>query len=142
MRSKELKTYNLPENGSPIAVIDAKPYELIAFVLLIGVLMIMTNFSLSYGVTVIGFAIVCFMFLPRTILIDFYGDYLVLYNKANKEDCALIYYEDVVNWSYQKGKSVDYVLIELEDGTVEKIEAFSKSLFVFHLNTFMKNKKK
>jgi len=142
MRSKELKTYNLPENGSPVSVIDAKPYELIIFVLFIGILMVVTNVSLAYGITVIGFAFGCILFLPRTILIDFYYDYLILYNKANKEDCALIYYEDVVSWTYQKGKSLDYVLIELEDGTVEKIEAFSKTLFTLHFNTVLKNKKK
>ena len=95
-----------------------------------------------YGVAILILALSFLMFLPRLIMVEFYKNYLILHNKADKTDCVLIYYEDIVTWYYQRGNKKDYLYIELIDGTSEKIEAFSKTEFELGMNYFLKDKKK
>ena len=71
---------------------------------------------------------------------EFYNDYLVVYNRADKTKCVLIYYEDVLSWYYSRGTSRDYLYIELEEGKQERVEAFSKPVFESNMNRFLKGK--
>ncbi|MBR4421358.1 MAG: hypothetical protein IKS69_02380, partial [Erysipelotrichaceae bacterium] len=75
-------------------------------------------------------------------LMEFFQDYLVIYNKADKNSCVLIYYDEISSWYYTWSANRDYLYIELENGTVEKIEAFSKTLFETDMNRFVRTKKK
>lgn len=142
MKSKELKTYNLPEDNTVIAQIDAKPTSVFVLLILIALFTFLLDISNVYGVILLCVSIVCLIYLPRVLLMEFYQDYLVLYNKADKNSCVLIYYEDVVSWSYSRGANRDYLFIELSDGSQEKIEAFSRSVFESNMNRFMKDKKR
>jgi hypothetical protein len=78
--------------------------------------------------------------MPKVILMEFYSDYLVMYNKADKDNCVLIYYDEIASWHYVWGANRDYLCIELSDGSEEIIEAFSKSLFEGNMNRFLKDK--
>ena len=80
--------------------------------------------------------------MPRVVLMEFYYNYMVLYNKANKSNCVLIYYDEVISWSYMRGANRDFLVVELMDGSEELIEGFSKTLFVSNMNRFLKDKYK
>ena len=54
----------------------------------------------------------------------------------------LIYYEDITSWYYAWGANHDYLYIELADGSKERIEAFSRSIFESNMNRFLKDKKR
>ena len=142
MKSKELKVYNLPLNFKPIILIDAKPHVwLLAFALL-GVILCINKSTLSYGIYTIVLSITFLLFMPRLVMLEFYDDYMVMHNKANKSECVMIYYEDIVSWYYSRNPNKDYLFIELEDGRVEKIEAFSKQSYESAMNRFVKDKKR
>ena len=142
MKSKELKVYNLPHDEQPVMIIDAKPYNLLIGFVVVGILLILFKISNMYGVATIIVGMCSIFFLPRTILIEFYNSYLVLYNMASKNDCCLIYYEDVVSYEYKRGSLKDYLYIELKDGSVKKIEAFSKILYEAYFNRYFPGKQK
>lgn len=142
MKSKELKIYNLPINFKPHITIDAKPHLFLALVFVVGIVLCLNEKTMVYGVAVAVVGISFLMFLPKLIMLEFYDDYMILHNKANKSDCVLIYYEDVVSWNYQWNAKKDYLFIELEDGSVEKIEAFSKTEFELAMNRYLKDKRK
>ncbi len=142
MKSKELKTYNLPEDNPVIAEIDAKPNFLFWILILMGLFSFLTSFPKVYGIILIGFSLCALIYMPRVVLMEFFQDYLVAFNKADKNNCVLIYYEDIASWHYSRGASRDYLCIELVNGTTEQIEAFSKSVFESNMNRFLKDKRK
>ena len=140
MRSKELKTYNLPNETPVLAEVNAKPIVLFLILILLGVVSFILRFSYIYGVTLITVGFVCACFMPRVTLMEFYNDFLVLYNRADKNTCAIVYYNEVTSWHYSRGTTKDVLEIELEDGTSEKIEAFSKTIFEAYMYRFLKDK--
>ena len=70
------------------------------------------------------------------------SDYLVLYNKGNSADCVIVYYDEIVSWYYKKSFKNDELVIELIDDNTLRIEAFSKNIFEYNMNVFLKDKKK
>ncbi|MDO4940934.1 MAG: hypothetical protein Q4E33_04510 [Erysipelotrichaceae bacterium] len=142
MKSKELKVYNLPLNFKPLVIIDAKPHLLLLAIALFGVILCFIKTMLPYGIFIMALSICFLLFMPRLIMLEFYDDYLVMHNKANKSECVLVYYEDIVSWYYTRNPNKDYLYIELEDGRVEKIEAFSKQTFESAMNRFVKDKRR
>lgn len=142
MKSKELKVYNLPLNFKPLLIIDAKPHLWLLVFALFGIIVCINRSMLSYGIYIIALSISFLLLMPRLVMLEFYDDYMVMHNKANKSDCVLIYYEDIVSWYYNRNPNNDYLFIELEDGRVEKIEAFSKQTFESAMNRFVKDKRR
>ena len=140
MKSKELKKYNLPEDRVCLAMIDAKPNLLIVTMFVVGLLFSVLK-SYVWGISFVLFSLVTAVVLPNRILIEFYDEYLVLYNHANKRDCEIIYYEDVVKWKYDSGLSYDTLSITLVDDSVHEVDGFSKITFESLMNRFLKEKK-
>ena len=141
MKSKELKTYNLPAGRVIDSSINAKPYHVFGIILVAGLVVMFIPKASIYGVALWMLASMFLLFLPPRVLIEFSEEYFVLYNKANRNDCILIYYEDVVSWRYDRGVLVDEVVFELTDGSSAVIEAFSKPYFEARINPYMKEKK-
>ena len=142
MRSKELKTYNLPAEDVLISSINAKPNFLFCLLIILGIMSYFLDIPFFYGATLIGLSLVVLIFTPKVTMMEFYQNYLVMYNKADRNSCVLIYYDEVASWHYTWSTNRDYLNIELEDGSVERIEAFSKTLFESNMNRFLKDKKK
>ena len=142
MKSKELKTYNLPSDDILISSIDAKPYFLFVILIILGIISYLFSISLFYGTILIIMSIMVLLFTPKVTLMEFFQNYLIMFNKADKNSCILIYYDEVVSWYYTKSANHDYLYIELQDGSTERIETFSKTLFESNMNRFLKDKKK
>ena len=142
MKSKELKTHNLPVDIFPISKIDAKPDVLFILLILLGLFSFTLHITSFYGITIILTSLCVLLFMPKVRLMEFFQEYLVMYNKADKNSCVLIYYDEIASWYYTWSANRDYLYIELENGSVEKIEAFSKTLFEANMNRFVREKKK
>ena len=140
MKSKELKKYNLPEDRILLGLIDAKPNTFLFLIFLIGLALVATA-HYTVGAFITGVSAMAFMVLPRRILVEFYENYLVLYNHAGKNDCEMIYYEDVVKWRYNYGISYDELQIILTDNSTHTIDAYSKVEYEALMNRFLKDKK-
>ncbi len=140
MNSKELKRYNLPEDRFLLAVIDAKPSFILFLIFIIGLVLVVAR-QYSVGIVVTLLAAISYITLPSRVLIEFYQNYLVLYNHANKNDCEMIYYDEVVKWRYVYGINYDYVELILVDDSTHTIDAFSRTLFEGLLNKYLKDKK-
>lgn len=142
MKSKELKTYNLPNETAVLSEINAKPTGVFIILIILGIISLVIRLSAIYGVVMIIVGSVCICFMPRVTLMEFYYDYLVMYNRADKSSCAIIYYDEIVAWYYSWGATKDYLVIELENGNNEKIEAFSKTIFEAYMSRYLKQKRK
>lgn len=141
MKSKELKTYNLPNNSDILSEINAKPNWVFVLLILLGLISFAFKSNI-YGVSLLTVSILCICFMPRVTLMEFYYDFLVMYNRADKSKCVIIYYNEVSCWYYTKSVKRDYLIIELENGSVEKIEGFSKTIFESYMSRYLKDKHK
>lgn len=141
MRSKELKNYNLPDNRMFNETLEAKPFELLAVFLVASIILLVFKYYV-YGFTIMAFSIICLFFLPSRRLIEFYDSYMILYNKARKDECNIIYYEDIKYWEYKTKVSYDQLIITLNDDSVQKCDGYSKVTFEKRLNKYLKDKKK
>lgn len=140
MKSKELKNYNLPENRTYNEAIEAKPMALLLIIMAIGFgLMLIKQYIV--GISLFLFGAACLIFLPNRRIIEFYDDYMILYNKARKDECNVVYYDDVKSWEYKTRVSMDELVITLNDDTIQKVDAFSKIEFESDLNKYLKDKK-
>lgn len=142
MKSKELKTHNLPKDDLLISSIDAKPNYLFVIMFLLAILLLFYENYRVYGLVTLFIAIASYLYFPKVVLMEFYQDYLVLYNRADNNTCVLIYYDEVISWNYNWSANRDYLNIELQNGENERIEAFSKTIFETSMNRFLKEKKK
>ena len=97
-------------------------------------------YDVSYAVLLIGVSVYALLFLPSRVLLAFTKDYLIMQNKASRDDCVIIYYDEIVSWQYINTHRVDTLVIELIDGTVEKIECFNRIKVTNYMNYFVKDK--
>ncbi|MDO4501328.1 MAG: hypothetical protein Q4B60_08695 [Erysipelotrichaceae bacterium] len=140
MKSKELKKYNLPEDRILLGIIDAKPNAILFVSFFIGLIFLLFK-QYVWGAIICGYAMMLMTFLPGKVLVEFYEEYLVLYNHANKNDCDMIYYDEVVKWRYNYGISYDELTITLIDDSNRSVDGFSRVEYETKMNRFLKDKK-
>lgn len=140
MKSKELKNYNLPDNRTFNQSLEAKPMRFLVLMMLLGFILLLAKRYTS-GVALFFFGAACLIFLPNRRMIEFYDNHMIVYNKARKDECNIIYYEDVKSWEYRVKVSCDELIINMEDGTIQKVDGFSKSEYENCLNKYIKDKK-
>ncbi len=138
MNSKEIKAYNLPSDRKVIYHMETKPYVVLVIILIIGFLMFAINATLAIVISAtMAYAIIL---LPSKVIIDFCEEYVILYNRPAKSDCMMIYYDEIVSWSYKKGSVEDELLFELIDGSKERVECFNRYKVRSILNEYASDK--
>ena len=69
-------------------------------------------------------------------------DYLVMYNRKSKDECTLVYWDEVVSWVYEYHNAVDILKLELTDGSIESVEMYSRRSIRKMMNLYAKDKEK
>lgn len=140
MKSKELKNYNLPDNRTYNDVLDAKPVPFLLIVMGVGFVLLI-NKLVIFGCALFFLGAACLIFLPNRKLIEFYDDCMIIYNKARKDECCIVYYDDVKSWEYRMSVSDDELVLILADDSIQKVDGYSKTEFEKQLDKYMKDKK-
>lgn len=128
MRSKTIKIINIPEYPYIIRTVSVKPIALMFTVIGIGVsfLFINTDFAM-FGLVFIIIAIFSIMFLPDAKIVEYTDEYIILYNTKEKDECKLVYWDEILGWQYKWHTDKDELNIELIDHSIEKVDIYSKS---------------
>ena len=142
MKSKELKAYNLPNESPALSQINAKPTWLFIVIICYGLISMILGFPKYYGIIAILVGVICTCCMPRITVMEFFNEFFVMYNHADRNTCIIIYYDEVKQWYYSWSASKDELVVELEDGRVEKVEAFSKTIFEANMNKFLRDKRR
>lgn len=140
MKSKELKAYNIPSDYPIEAEINAKPTALLLLLVVFGIISLAFDIPESYSMALITIGVICLIVAPKVTLIEFYNKYMVVYNKADRNTCVIIYYNEVASWYYSRSARRDVLVIELEDGSIERVNAFSKTIFENRMSRYLKDK--
>lgn len=140
MKSKEIKRYNLPEDRILLGIIDAKPDTYLLIFFFIGLIFLLLK-EYTIAIIFLSISILSLIFLPKRVLIEFYDSYLVLYNHASKNDCEIIYYNEVTKWRYNYGVSYDELQLLLIDDSMHSVDGFSRIVYESQMNRFLKDKR-
>lgn len=140
MKSKELKNYNLPDNRTYNETLEAKPISLFLVIMAFGFILLLGKHYI-YGSTLFFFSALTLIILPSRRVIEFYDSFMIVYNKARKDECNMIYYSDVKSWEYKVSVSLDELIITLKDDSVQKVQGYSKTKFENYMNKYLKDKK-
>lgn len=125
MRSKLININELPIEKNQI-VINAKPNLLLIF--LIAFSLLLFNFGQLIYVG-LGIGITCIyalIFLPKRTLMIFRENYMIIYNTVERDNCHMLYYDEIITWQYEKHRDNDLLIIELTNGKVYKSEIFNQ----------------
>lgn len=141
MKSKEIRVRNLPKDDVPFYVSNVKPTSFLIVAMIAGISFLWIRSYLQViGVMVIMVSLFSLLMLPDCKLYEIHQYYIVLYNRHDKSECFIIYYEDIVSWHYEWNPSFDQLVISLVDGSVEKQEVYAKYRIEKWLNSLAPGK--
>ena len=93
MKSKVLKIRNLPQEMQVLNEVKVKPIgSLLALMLVSGVFIISGSSIAIVGVVLLAISSYALIVMPDRILMQFTDEFLVLYNRKNRDECMLIYW--------------------------------------------------
>lgn len=127
MKSQVIRNRNLPKDTKVYKkIVNVKPIGLLVGTLIIGALItLLKPYMLIIGISMVILSLFCLVVMPDKELCRFTNEYLVLYNRQNKEECTLVYWDEIVSWHYEWYKTYDQLVIELIDGSSEIQEMYS-----------------
>lgn len=141
MRSKILKTRNIPKNVTVIQRVTLKPVFLLSMMIIVSAVILFFTSVTILGLSLLGLTSFFFFILPNHVLIEFTEEFLILYNRKSKDECTLVYWDEIMNYEYQSNnKGADILSITLIDDTVYTIECFSRNSIRLMFNQFASNK--
>ena len=143
MKSKVLKIRNLPEEMQVLNEVKVKPIgSLLVLMLVSGVFIISGSTIAIMGVVLLAISSYALLVMPDRILMQFTDEYLVLYNRKNRDKCMLIYWDEILLWQYQKHNNEDQLWLQLTDGQTETIECFNRNKIVPYFKIYAKGKER
>ncbi len=107
--------------------IAVKPVIQLLCVLFLGFVLVFVNQPLALlAITMILISAFSLLFLPDRTLCEFTTNWMVVYNQHNRQECMMIYYEDIVSWQYEWHSSTDSLILCLTDGSTESLDVYGK----------------
>lgn len=127
MRSQVIRTRNISERSKDYDyIVHVKPLLLLFIMLFAGLLITFLKPYLAIiGISLIILSLFCLIVMPDKDLCKFTKEYMVLFNRRHKDECTLVYYDEIVSWHYEWYKNYDQLVIELVDGSTEIQEMYS-----------------
>lgn len=134
MKSKILKIRNLPTDGKLLDRVTSKPYLFIVFFIVVGVIFLFTPFYLL-GIVLCILFLYNLLFVKNITLIEFYDAYVFFYLNNGKDECFVLFWEDILKWNYTQHRNrLDLLQIHLKNNESITMKCLSrkKILKYFH----------
>lgn len=128
MRSQYIKIRNIPEAVIKSArTVRVKPWGLLIGLFLLGsVLIAVRSYTLGVAVPIMVLTLFSMVAMPDRILVQFASDYLIMYNRQDRSECTILYWDEILSWQYEYHRSSDLLVVELTDGRTESVDMYSK----------------
>lgn len=142
MKSKVLKVRNIPQTNVMESV-KTKPY-IFLFVIFLGgcFLMAYSQIFQTTGTLLVGFAIFALVVTQDRILLQLTEQFVIIHNLVDRDECKLLYWDEVLSWQYLKRSKCDYIVIEMIDGTTERSECHGRFKIESYFKLYAKDKQK
>lgn len=148
MKSQIIKSRNLPKEAKAYEkIVNVKPVGILIVTLVVGILIpFLKPYLAVTGISMVALSLFCLIVMPDKDLCKFTKDFVVLYNRHDKTECTLVYWDEIVSWHYEWYKTYDLLVIELIDGTTLTQEMYSiyaiKKMMEMHVPNKMKKNRR
>lgn len=123
--------------------VHVKPTFALSFFVLLGIaMMIMKPYMMLPGLTLIILSLFALAVMPDRLLCTFTPEYLVLYNCKDRAECNIIYWDEIVSWTYEWHPNYDQLVINLTDGRTELQDMYSPRTIRRQMRLYAKDKEK
>lgn len=127
MQSNRLKCRNLPDDYLPIDQMTNKPTEILVISAISGLVLLMDEDLLFMGSIVLFMSIYSLIFSRSVILIEFCKDFVIFYLDEKREECYVIYWNEIIHYEYKSNHfNSDVIKIVLLDGTKLEFKCLSR----------------
>lgn len=128
MRSQYIKIRNLdPFVVKTAYTIRVKPWWLLWVIFFSGVVLVtFRSYTAGIALPLLILTLFCLFVMPDRILVQFTPDYMIMYNRQDKNEATLIYYDEIVQWQYEYHRSSDTFVVTLKDGSSQSVDMFAK----------------
>ncbi len=139
IRSNHLKCRNLPYDYEVVDQIDSKPVIGLAALAIIGFFTLGSQYFMI-GAVLIFMSFYGFINMKNDTLVVFTDSFVIFYLDNHKEDCYLIYWDEIMDYRYiNKPFETDLIEITLINGKKIQFKSVSKPIL---MRNFKKHVKK
>lgn len=143
MKSKTIKQRNIPSYPYIIKSIRVKPIEILMLMIIIGFILLFSSEDFAMiGVLMIYLSTFSLLVLPDARIIDYTNEYAIIYNCVDKNECKLIYWDEILSWQYKWHTDKDQMLIELIDYSIEVVDTYKRSTMIPYFKKYAPGKEK
>lgn len=142
MKSQVIKTRNIPGDVLKNAyAVRVKPWALLLVTLFAGVaILIVKSYMIGLALPLVILTLFAILVMPDRILVQFSPEYMILYNRKDREECTLVYWDEVVSWAYEYHGACDCLAVILTDGRTEMVEMYSRRSIRRYMKLYAKGK--
>lgn len=142
MKSQYIKTRNIPETVRKNAyTVRVKPWWLLIILFVVGIVLVAArSYTIGIALPIMILTLFCLLGMPDRILVQFMPEYVLLYNRQNRDECAMIYYDEVVSWQYEYHGSCDLLVFTLTDGTTESVDMYGRYAVSRYMKLYLPHK--
>lgn len=142
MKSQMIRIRNIPLTPPVVQTVNTKPIGFIFAMVIIGIALIGLEKGVSLGIIMLTLGIFALLVMPDRKLVEVTEDYLIMYNCKDSLYCHLIYWDEILSWTYAWHADMDELIIELENHQIEIIESYSRSIMRGVMMSYAKGKEK
>lgn len=143
MKSKVLKIRNIPVIPLVLDSLKAKPTGWLLLALFSSAIIVIADRNYYiFGILIFAISLFALIVMPDRVLMQFTESYVILYNTKERDECKLVYWDEIISWQYVWRTTTDVMQIELVDGTMEKIECFNRNKVESYFKVYASGKQK
>lgn len=143
IRSKRLYSHNLPEDRSIETKINSKPTAGLLVFVFFGISLMCVGKLWIFGLLIALMALAGVLFIKNHVMTELSSDHAVFYKDTNREECFILYWDDVEEWKIMPMKTgLDQLIIELKDGEKVCFTVFSRRKIEKYFKKYAPNKPK
>ena len=127
IQSNRFKCRNLPADYEVLDQMTTKPTATLVTSSLCGAILLTKEDYLFLGSLVLFMSVYGLIFSRSTVLIEFCKDFVIFYLDERREECYVIYWNEIVHYDYKSSLfNTDYVRIILSDGSEHTFKSLAK----------------
>lgn len=143
MKSKVIKHRNIPPYPYIIKSIRVKPIEILMILIVLGFVLLFSSDDFAMvGVLIISISTFSLLVLPDSRIIDYTSEYAIIYNCIDRNECKLLYWDEILSWQYKWHTDKDEMIIELIDYSVEVVDTYKRSTMIPYFKKYASGKEK
>ena len=127
MKSSLIKIENVDHNVPVSYTIRLKPLALLITGFIVGIICFFIGSPFSeLGLFLSVLCVFFFAVLPDRVLLQFTNQSVRLYSKDTPGEVRLLYYDEIVSYTYMSSRKEDVLVFRMIDGSTYQIEVFGK----------------